>query len=75
LHKSHLSVPSRFGKIDAGRLSGLSLDCVHRTLSFGQELHKVVHRTDRCDLSLFQLGLRVLDYLLDFNLPISGLVH
>jgi hypothetical protein len=38
--------------------------------SFGQKLHSVVHRTDRCDLSLFQLGLRVLEYLFDFNLPI-----
>jgi hypothetical protein len=38
--------------------------------SISQELHKVVHRTDRCDLSLFQLGLRVLEHLLDFNFPI-----
>jgi hypothetical protein len=26
---------------------------------------RFIHRSDRCDLSLFQLGLRVLDYLLD----------
>jgi hypothetical protein len=38
--------------------------------SLRQNLHLFVHRTDRWDLSLFQLGLRVLDYLLDFNLPI-----
>ena len=30
----------------------------------------IIHRTDRCDLSLFQLGLRFLDYLMDFDLPI-----
>ena len=25
----------------------------------------IIHRGDRCDLSLFQLGLRLLDYLLN----------
>ncbi len=30
----------------------------------------MIHRTDRCDLSLFQLGLRLLDHLLDFHKPI-----
>jgi hypothetical protein len=30
----------------------------------------LIHRTDRCDLSLFQLGLRLLEYLLDFDQPI-----
>jgi hypothetical protein len=35
-----------------------------------QKLHTVIHRTDRCDLSLFQLGLRVIDHLLDHNLPL-----
>ncbi len=37
---------------------------------FGQKLNTIVHRTDRCGLSLFQLGFRVLEYLLDFNLDI-----
>ena len=31
---------------------------------------KIIHRTDRCDLSLFQLGLRLLEYFLNDNLPI-----
>lgn len=30
----------------------------------------VIHRTDRCDLSLFQLGLRFLDHLLNEELSI-----
>ena len=38
--------------------------------SIQQKLHTVIHRTDRCDLSLFQLGLRVIDHLLDHNLPL-----
>ena len=33
----------------------------------------IIHRGDRCDLSLFQLGLRLLDYLLneDFSIPVA----
>jgi hypothetical protein len=30
----------------------------------------IIHRTDRCDLSLFQLGLRLLDHFLNEHLPI-----
>ncbi len=70
LHKSHLSNPSRLGKLMVAAclaylwIVGLGL------WSLRNELHKVVHRTERCDLSLFQLGLRVLEHLLDFNLAI-----
>lgn len=32
----------------------------------------LIHRSDRCDLSLFQLGLRLLEHLLDFDLPIPA---
>ena len=34
---------------------------------------KIIHRRDRCDLSLFQLGLRLLDHLLneDFAIPVA----
>jgi hypothetical protein len=70
LHKSHISKPSRLGKLMiAACLAYLWI--VHIGLwSFGQKLNTVVHRTDRCDLSLFQLGLRVLEHLLDFDMTI-----
>jgi hypothetical protein len=29
-----------------------------------------IHRTHRCDLSLFQLGLRLLDYIIEHALPL-----
>ena len=32
----------------------------------------VIHRSHRCDLSLFQLGLRLLDYLLTHDQPIPS---
>jgi hypothetical protein len=33
-------------------------------------LNKVIHRANRCDLSLFQLGLRLLDHFLNEELSI-----
>ncbi len=35
------------------------------TLAMQQGYNRIIHRTDRCDLSLFQLGLRVLEYFLN----------
>ncbi|MDP1624404.1 MAG: transposase [bacterium] len=70
LHKSHLSDPSRLAKLMLAACLAYLWIVYIGLWSFGQELHKVVHRTDRCDLSLFQLGLRTLEHLLDFNMPI-----
>jgi hypothetical protein len=33
--------------------------------------NRIVHRTERCDLGLFQLGLRVLDHLLNNDMPLE----
>ena len=35
----------------------------------------IIHRRRRCDLSLFQLGLRMLDYFLNEDLPIPVAFH
>jgi hypothetical protein len=35
----------------------------------------IIHRRKRCDLSLFQLGLRFLDYLLNEEMPIPVEFH
>lgn len=70
LHKSHLSNPARLAKLMIAACLAYLWIVQLGLWSFGQELHTVVHRTDRCDLSLFQLGLRVLDHLFDFNLPV-----
>ena len=70
LHKSHLSDPSRLARLMVAACLAYLWIVYLGVWSISQELHKLVHRTDRCDLSLFQLGLRVLDHLLDFNLSI-----
>jgi len=70
LHKSHLSNPSRLGKLMIAACLAYLWMVGLGVWSIREELHKIVHRTDRCDLSLFQLGLRTLEYLIDFDLAI-----
>jgi hypothetical protein len=70
LHKSHLSDPARIGKLMIAACLAYLWIVQLGLWSFGEKLHAVVHRTDRCDLSLFQLGLRVLEHLIDFNMTI-----
>lgn len=70
LHKSHLSDPDRLAKLMLASSLAYLWIVYLGVWSIQQKLHGVVHRTDRCDLSLFQLGLRVLEYLLDFDKPI-----
>ena len=70
LHKSHLSDPDRLAKLMLAACLAYLWIVYLGVWSIQQKLHFVVHRTDRCDLSLFQLGLRILEYLLDFNKPI-----
>ena len=38
-------------------------------------LNRIIHRTDRCDLSLFQLGLRVLEYCMNQEMEIPVAFH
>lgn len=70
LHKSHLSNPARLAKLMLAACLAYLWIVYLGVWSIQQNLHTVIHRTDRCDLSLFQLGLRVLEHLLNFNLPI-----
>ena len=70
LHKSHVCDPHRLTRL----MLAACLAYLWIVYLGVQALHKnflpLIHRTDRCDLSLFQLGLRLLDYLLDFQKPI-----
>ena len=70
LHKSHLADPKRLAKLMiAACLAYIWI--VYLGVHASQKNYlPLIHRTDRCDLSLFQLGLRLLDYLLDFDQPI-----
>jgi hypothetical protein len=70
LHKSHISDPKRLAKLMLAACLAYLWIVYLGVQAISQNLHAVVHRTDRCDLSLFQLGLRLLDHLLDFGKPI-----
>jgi hypothetical protein len=70
LHKSHLSDPERLRTLMiAACLAYLWI--IHLGLvALRQDWVKVIHRTDRCDWSLFRLGLALLDHFLNESLPI-----
>ena len=75
LHKSHIS--------KAERLSRLLIACCLAylwiiylgNLCERDGWREIIHRGSRCDLSLFQLGLRLLDYFLNEELPILVQFH
>lgn len=71
LHKSHLSDPQRLGRLlMAACLAYLWLVYLG-TLAKAEGWEGLIHRRDRCDLSLFQLGLRLLEHMLNEGWPLS----
>ncbi|MHC1732033.1 MAG: transposase [Bacteroidales bacterium] len=70
LHKSHLADPQRLSNLMiAACLAYLwivYLGCV----AVRDDWVKTIHRTDRCDWSLFRLGLALLDHFLNELIPI-----
>ena len=62
IHKSHLNKPERLARLVLA--SSLAYLWVHEVAMFAQAQGWVgqFHRTDRCDLSLFQIGLRAMHY-------------
>jgi hypothetical protein len=62
LHKSHLADPQRLARLLIAACLAYIWMIYLGTLCQQQGWRKVIHRTDRCDLSLFQLGLDLLDY-------------
>jgi len=70
LHKSHLDDPDRLATLMiAACLAYIWIVYLGRTAQ-QTGWDKVIHRTDRCDLSLFQLGLDLLEHFLNEGLPI-----
>jgi hypothetical protein len=70
LHKSHLSDPERLNTLMIAACLAylwmvyLGLEAVR------QDWVRLIHRSDRCDWSLFRLGLALLDHFLNESLPI-----
>jgi hypothetical protein len=70
LHKSHLSHPQRLAKLMLAACLAYLWIVYLGVQAMQKNFLPLIHRTDRCDLSLFQLGLRLLDHFLDFHIPI-----
>lgn len=70
LHKSHLSDPRRIARLMLAACLAYLWIVYLGVWAFQTGLWQIVHRKDRCDLSLFQLGFRTLDFIIDYHLPI-----
>jgi Transposase DDE domain len=73
LHKSHLSDPTRLTRLLMAACLAYIWIIYLGALCEQDGWVSIIHRGDRCDLSLFQLGLRLLDYLLseDYTIPVA----
>ncbi len=70
LHKSHLSDPQRLAQLMIAACLAYIWMIYLGNLSKTEGWDKIIHRTKRCDLSLFQLGMRLLDYFLNQEMEI-----
>lgn len=70
LHKSHVAKPERLSRILIAACLAYVWIIFLGTLVQKQGLQGLIHRADRCDLSLFQLGLDWLEYCLNELSPI-----
>lgn len=75
LHKSHLSDPKRLSRLLIAACLAYLWIVYLGSLSVKDRWVKIIHRADRCDLSLFQLGLRLLDHFLNEDLSIPVAFH
>ncbi len=70
IHKSHLSNPKRLSRLLIAACLAYLWIVYLGAYAMQHRWNKIIHRTDRCDLSLFQLGLRLLDHFLNEELTI-----
>jgi hypothetical protein len=70
LHKSHIDDPERMARLMIAACLAYIWIIFLGVIAHRDDWIALIHRTDRCDLSLFQLGLRLLDYFLNDDLPI-----
>jgi hypothetical protein len=70
LHKSHLSDPARLSTLMIAACLAYLWIVYLGLVALRQNWIGVIHRSDRCDWSLFRLGLALLDHLLNESLPI-----
>ena len=75
LHKSHLSDPTRLSRLLIAACLAYIWIVYLGAVCVKDGWVCMIHRSDRCDLSLFQLGLRLLDHLLNAGLSVPVAFH
>lgn len=70
LHKSHISDPERISRLLIAACLAYIWIIYLGVIAKRRRWVAVIHRTDRCDLSLFQLGLDLLEHFLNEALSI-----
>ena len=75
LHTSHLSDPMRLSRLLMAACLAYIWIVYLGALCEQDGWVSIIHRGDRCDISLFQLGLRLLDYFLNEGLSIPVAFH
>jgi hypothetical protein len=73
LHKSHIADPERLSHLLIAACLAYIWIVYLGVVCLEDGWNTVIHRTKRCDLSLFQLGLRLLEHLLNegFRIPVA----
>jgi len=70
LHKSHIADPQRLSRLLIAACLAYIWIVYLGSLGEKDGWREMIHRRKRCDLSLFQLGLRILEHFLNEDLPI-----
>jgi len=75
LHKSHMTDHKRLSRLLIAACLAYIWIVYLGALCMQEGTVEIIHRRHRCYLSLFQLGLRILDYFLNEDLPIPVAFH
>lgn len=67
IHKSKIGKPERLAKLLIANCIAYIFCILAGVKSLQSKFYPQIHRTDRCDLSLFSLGLRFIEYLVDIR--------
>ena len=75
IHKSHISDVHRLSRLLIAACLAYIWIVYLGSVCEKDRWRPIIHRRKRCDLSLFQLGLRLLEYFLNEDLPIPVQFH
>ena len=75
IHKSHISDVQRLSRLLIAACLAYIWVVYLGSVCEKDQWRPIIHRKKRCDLSLFQLGLRLLEHLLNENIPIPVQFH